>query len=652
VVVGSSVTEDLWLEDAEDPKVIAWAKEQSREAIRSLRGLSRQLYPRIRRYHGVRTLLSVAASKDGCYTLSVDSSSYKVRLLGRDGVRRLLVDSRRLGRDMVIPPFGLQVRREGDCIAYTFTRGGGDEGVTRIIDIRDGETLDELSGIIGSIAWIDRNRYYYVRHYRREATPDGVGPPATRVFLREDGREEMVFGNGVPTNHFIAVQASSDGSKALVTISYGWTRSTVHAGDLRDPGGWVKLMESEAPITPLDYVNGEYYLVAHERGMGAVVRVDGDGKKVGVVEAPHPLQGAAVAGDRLVCQYLVNAHARLALYTLGGRLVKSFVLKPPGTLLGPNQATTYGAEAYFAYSSFTIPYRVYRLRDGRLDVLESRELGIDVRVRDLWAESRDGTKVHAFLASRRGTRPRKLLVYGYGGFRISLTPTFMPHIIPFLEGGGDFVMCNLRGGLEYGEEWHREGMREKKINVFHDFIAVLERLRAGGARVVAMGASNGGLLVAATLTMRPELLDGAIIGYPVLDLLRFHRLHVGRAWVPEYGDPDDPRDAEFLRRYSPYHNLREGVVYPPTFIYTGLHDDRVHPSHAYRFYAKMRRLGAPALLRVEASSGHAGARPQARVRERADIMAFAYKVLSLTLGPGPSPPSRTRHKGKSTRIHS
>jgi prolyl oligopeptidase len=172
-------------------------------------------------------------------------------------------------------------------------------------------------------------------------------------------------------------------------------------------------------------------------------------------------------------------------------------------------------------------------------------------------------------------------------------------------------------------------MRDKKQNVFNDFIAVAEYLKKIGAKVVILGRSNGGLLVGAVLTQRPDVIDGAVIGYPVLDMLRFHKLFIGEAWVSEYGDPENPEDVAFLVKYSPYHNIKEGINYPPTLVFTGLHDDRVHPGHAYKFVAKLKHVGANILLRVEQSSGHAGATTETKAREYSEIMAFVYKVLDM-----------------------
>jgi len=231
-----------------------------------------------------------------------------------------------------------------------------------------------------------------------------------------------------------------------------------------------------------------------------------------------------------------------------------------------------------------------------------------------------------FVFKKKDSSLKRVIVYGYGGFNISLTPRYTPLIMPFVEDGGVYVVTNLRGGGEYGEEWHRQGMRENKQNVFDDFIACLKYFKELGARVAALGRSNGGLLVAATLTQAPHLFDSALIGYPVIDMLNYHRYHIGRAWIPEYGDPENPEDRRFLEKYSPLHNVKR-AKYPPILVFTGLNDDRVHPIHALKFTARLEEVNAPVYLRVEEESGHSGATPLTRIRESADILAFIYKTL-------------------------
>jgi len=614
----------IWLENIKDPKVTNWFLARNERARKFLKSTSDMLKPRIESYYSIPYVLLVRTSKIGNFILLRDGEAFKIKLMHPDGHLSELIDSKKLGKDAVLQ--WLYVSMEGDRFAFSYSIGGSDEGILRVMDTESLEILDELKGVVGEIVWLDKEKYYYARFYAKEKTPDGTSPPAERIFLREDGKEEMVFGTGVPTAHFIGVKRSSQASRALITISYGWTKSDVYAGKLEEPESWNLLYGgSDFLASPIDFVNGKYLVASYDRGgMGRIISVDEKGKVTDIVsEHEYPLQDAVATNDSIIANYLVNASSRLKIFDLYGKEIEEITPEPAGTI---DSLYSDGKKCIFKYESFYIPYRIYLLKNSKLKILDSREVNKNFKVEEFWVTSRDSTRIHAFKVQRKGEARKLALVYGYGGFGISLTPRFYPFIIPFLEDGGTFVVANLRGGKEYGEQWHRAGMREKKQNVFDDFIAVLEFLKYKGTKTVAFGVSNGGLLVGAVLTQRPELLDGALIGYPVLDMLRFHKLYIGKAWVPEYGDPDKPEDAAFLIKYSPYHNVAKRK-YPPVMLYTGLHDDRVHPAHAFKFAAKLEEIGAFYLLRVETKSGHSGATPQTKIEEYSDMMAFVYNIL-------------------------
>ena len=615
----------LWLEDIEDPRVVEWALRRDEKTRKLLADAASAIARRAAKLFSTPYVVTIKAGERGYFILERLPSSYRVRLLTRDGEDFTLVDSRDLGENVVIKQ--IYPSLHGDVLAFSAS-AGSDEGLARLIDVETGEVLDELWGVTYGFVWLDKHRYYYVRQYRREKTPDGVKPPASRVLLREDGSEEIVFGEGLPTAHYINLYPSTDGTRALLGVGYGWTWCKAYGGRLDDPSTWDLVYGTEEFIAyPVDWTANSYIVVSLEgEGYGRVLAVrEEGGSKVVVAETKYPLKGAALAGNALVVHYLVNASSSLLVYDLEGRRLGEINFEVPGTV---SSLSSYGGEAVFKYESFWIPYRLYRFRDGKLEVIESREVKGDFTVEDAWTESSDGTKIHMFVFRKKGVKTDKVLVYGYGGFGKALTPTFSLCRVLFVEDGGTFVMANVRGGGEYGEKWHKAGVREKRQKVFEDFMACIEYFKKKGAKVVATGVSNGGLLVGAVLTQRPGLLDGAVIGYPILDMLRFHKLYVGKYWVSEYGDPDNPKDAEYLLRYSPYHNVKK-TKYPPTLVYTGFKDDRVHPAHALKFVAKLEEVGAPVLLRVERESGHSGAGPRIKLKECVDVMAFIYKVLGL-----------------------
>ena len=616
----------LWLENLKDPRVEEWFSKRDKASRELLKGVAAKLRPRIERYYSIPYALLVRTSRKGHLVLLRDGREFRIKLIGSDGSAEELIDSTELGKDVVLQ--WVFASHEGDRFGFSYSFGGSDEGIFKIVETRSREVLDELTGIIGGVVWLDKDKYFYTRFYQKGKTPDGVASPAERVFLRENGKDEMVFGRGIPTSHFITLQKSTQDSKALLAVSYGWTRSDVYAGELKDPESWrLCYGKGDFIVWPVDYVDRRCLTASFDKGgMGRILAIKENGEADEVVgEQSYPLQEAVVAENKIVATYLSNASSILKIFGLDKTELEEVHPQPPGTI---DSLDSNGKECVFRYESFFVPYRVYILEKGKLKVLDSAEIQRQHEVKDLWVESKDSTRIHAFKVRKKDGKTRGVLAYSYGGFGIALTPKYYPFVIPFLEDGGTFAVANIRGGKELGEDWHRKGMREKKQNVFDDFMAVLEFFKQKGSRVVSFGISNGGLLIGAVLTQRPELLDGALIGYPVLDMLRFHKLYIGKAWVPEYGDPDNPKDAKFLVKYSPYHNMIK-KEYPSTMFYTGLHDDRVHPAHAFKFAAKLEEVGQSCLLRVETKSGHSGATPLTKLEEYADIMAFVYKTLRI-----------------------
>jgi len=625
----SSRDEYAWLENTDDPRVVAWARKEDRAARASVRKYSSTLYEQLVPFYHRPIMRTVRLTKKGVVLFLSDDRSYRVELLRTDGERELIADSTKLGKDVVIQ--AVQAKDDGSAVAIHHSEGGSDEGTVTIMEPGTGEVIDTLRGFIGSIAWIRDNDYYYTRTYRKEKAPDGVAPPTDRVFLREGEREELAFGKGLPTNTFVGVSASFDGSRALLDAYYGFERSRPYGGRLERPDSWVALYpETDASVTNIDHVGGRHLLLSFEKNLGEVLSVRGESKKVLIGEGDWPILEAAFVGDGLLCHYLADACSELVRYGLDGKVKRRMKFDVPGSITGEPAISVLGSEAVVSFSSFALPFRVYRVAGDGLHVLLSDELPGQYTVSEGHARSADGTRVHYFFTAKKGASPKKVLLFGYGGFRLSVTPTYNPAYLPLLEDGGALGYANLRGGLEHGEDWHKAGKRENKFNVFDDYLAVLAKLRHEGRKVVGFGRSNGGLLMGATMNARPDLFNGVLIGYPVLDMMAFHRLLMGRAWAPEYGDPDDPKDAKFLLKYSPYHNIRRGAKYPPIFIYTGLKDDRVHPAHAFKFLSRLRDAGADAALRVELKSGHIGTTPEMRMREEADKLAFVYTVLGMT----------------------
>ncbi|MEM1510129.1 MAG: prolyl oligopeptidase family serine peptidase [Thermoproteota archaeon] len=615
----------IWLENLEDPAVVNWVLEKNKKARELLSMCSRTLVKKLEKYYDIPTVVKVVVGKGWYYALIRESHSFRV-IRFNESRSEEIISSSELGHDVVIKD--LSADHEDDLLAFSYSIGGSDIGYLVLMKPSIKDVVDRLYGVIGDLVWLGRNRYYYVKIYYNQRTPDGVEPPATRVFLCEGGKEEMVFGKGLPSLYFVGLKKSMDSSKALVTVSYGWSRTDVYAGDLELPETWKLLYGGEDFISyPVDYVRGKYILVAFDdpEGTGRIISIsEGFAPEEIVRPIKYPIKEATLVNNFLLVHYLVDASSVLRIYDIRGNALRELNFVPKGYI---SSMDSNGSICVLKYESFTVPYRLYVFDGNVLKLLRSSELDGKYFVEELWVLSKDLTPVHVFRVRNREIDVRAVLAYGYGGFGIPLTPRFAPYILPLLEDGFEYIVANLRGGGEYGEKWHRAGMRDKKQKVFDDFIVVLERLKSEGKRVFVYGVSNGGLLVGAVLTQRPELLDGAIIGYPVLDMLRFDKLFIGKLWTTEFGNPDKNEDRKFLLEYSPYHNLKPGVKYPPVMLVTGLKDDRVHPAHSFKFAAKLEELKASYLLRVETESGHSGASPPRKIAEYADILAFIYRCL-------------------------
>jgi prolyl oligopeptidase len=619
----------IWLEDLSSPDVLRWIDLNDRRAREYVYDKSSVLYKRLLDL-SLEPIYYNFRITDLGYFYMMRSRDFRLGIIYRDGSSEDLVVSSSLGRDAIITSYF--VSRKGDLVAYYYSEGGRDLGRLDIIEISNKRLIDRIDGSIHSVVFLEGGRLYYVKFYRSRECPDGVRAPCSRVFLRDGGRDEMVFGEGVPTSNFIGLKQSVDGSRAMVTVFRGWNSSKIYAGSLGDPSSWSELYGGDYLSIPIDYVDGCYIVRTYDStGMGRILCLDGEKAKEVIRERGEYLESAFILDNIVAGIYITReCYNKMIYYSMDGRILSEYSPNTPSSIAITSEQA-YRGEAIIQETSFIQRYRVVKVSRDMLhgEVIRESRRREDFEVEHGWARSHDDTPIHYFIIRRRDIKPSKVVLYGYGGFGIALKPGYYLWSIPVIEDGGALVVANIRGGSEYGEAWHRAGMGRNKINVFMDFIAVAEDLKRRGARIVAHGRSNGGLLVGSVILMRPDLFEGGVIGYPVLDMLRFDKLYIGRAWVPEYGDPDNSEDREYLAGYSPYHNIKPGRTYPAVFLYTGLNDDRVHPAHALKFHARMIEYGYESYLRVERSSGHIGSTPEIVAKEMADYVGFIYKKLGL-----------------------
>jgi prolyl oligopeptidase len=368
-----------------------------------------------------------------------------------------------------------------------------------------------------------------------------------------------------------------------------------------------------------------------------------------IPQADETLEAVNVVADHFLATYLKDAHTRVRVFDLEGRHVRDVEFPGLGTAGGFGGKRT-DKETFYSFTSFTTPTTIYRydVASGESAVFKKPKVAFnpdDYQTEQVFYASKDGTRVPMFISSKKGLKrdgQNPTLLYGYGGFNVPMTPGFSPSSLVWMEMGGIYAVANLRGGGEYGEEWHQGGTKLKKQNVFDDFIAaaewLIEEKYTSTPKLAIYGGSNGGLLVGACMTQRPDLYGACLPAVGVMDMLRFHKFTIGWAWVDDYGSSDDPEQFKAIHAYSPLHNIRPGTCYPPTLITTADHDDRVVPAHSFKFAAALQAAQScdnPALIRIETRAGHGAGKPTAKIiEEAADRWAFLVKVLGISTSIG------------------
>jgi prolyl oligopeptidase len=648
-----------WLENVDDPEVRAWVDEQNRltrshldrlpgrDAMKSR--LTELLdYPR----HGLPVKKGdwVFASKnDGLQNQSV---LYKRR--GPHGTPEVLLDPNALSPDGTIALGATGYSADGALLAYGLSQSGSDWQVIRVRDVATAaDRPDKLERVrFTSIAWApDASGFYYCRYAENEEHFQKLyfhrlGEPQGRDRLVYERPEDKDLGFTAATSH--------DGRWLVVQVWKGTaSQNEIFVQRLDGTGALQGLFTGfTADFDFVEAAGGRLYFETDQAApRRRIVAVDMDAPGRVPVEVVPQHATDVVGMSRIVNGHLAvasmhNAHHRLRLYTLDGRLRQEVELPALGSISGLSGHPD-DPDCFAGFSSFLFPTQSYRLdfAAGKLVLYQKAEMRFDPEpyvTRQVFYESKDGTKIPMFLVHRRGIGldgDNPVWLYGYGGFNISRTPGFSTSRLYWLEQGGIYAAPSLRGGGEFGEDWHRAGMLDKKQNVFDDFIAAAEWLIEHGytrpGRLAIEGRSNGGLLTAACAVQRPELFGAAVVGVPVIDMLRYHLFTIGSYWMPEYGDPRDPEHFKFLIAYSPLHNVVPGKGYPAMLITTADTDTRVHPSHAKKFAATVQACNVseqPILLRVETKAGHGAGKPTAKqIEESADQYGFVMDRLGMSI---------------------
>lgn len=582
---------------------------------------------------------------------------------GLAGETRLLLDPNQFARDGATALAEWEPARDGRFLLYAIQDGGTDWRTLKVLDVATGQTLDDTVEWVkySNLAWRhDGKGFYYSR----------FAPPGDDDRFQATTTGQMVYYHalGTPQSADRRIYATPDrpalGHTAEVTEDGRWLLITTASGtDERYELTLLSLTRANArPVTlvkGLDYAwsligavgDTLYFRTNRDAPRGRVVTLDarrpGAAPVPLVAERAETLAGASMVGNRIVLAYLSDARSEAELVDLAGNRVGKVPLPGIGTAAG------FGGEAgdcetFFSFSSFTTPAVIYRFdtATGQTSRFAAPDLRFDPErfvTEQVFYPSKDGTQVPMFLVRRKDVaaagKPAPTLLYGYGGFNISQTPAFSPVKLAWVEQGGTLAVANLRGGGEYGQAWHDAGRLANKQNVFDDFIAAGEYLKArgyaGAGQLAIEGRSNGGLLVGAVVNQRPDLFAAALPGVGVMDMLRFDRFTAGRYWVDDYGDPGKEADFRNLLAYSPYHNIRSGTAYPAILITTADTDDRVVPGHSFKYAAALQQASLgdrPRLIRIETRAGHGSGKPTDKIIEEfADQYAFIAHFTGLEL---------------------
>ncbi|EPX59043.1 Prolyl endopeptidase [Cystobacter fuscus DSM 2262] len=655
-----------WLEDERSPEVQAWMRAQdafTREHLARAPGRD-ALRRRFTELFYVESVSAPAVRGERYFYVRTHKDKEKAVLYWREGEKgeeRVLLDPNTWSADGTVSLGLWSPSWDGRKLAFTRKPNAADEAILHVLDVDSG-TWSEVDVIPGakyaSPSWTPDNASFYYEWLPTDPSiPVAERPGYTELRLHRLGTppdaDPVVHPRTGDPKTFLSGHVSRDGQYLFVYVTRGWSENDIWWKRVGEKD-FRLLVKGEGAKYSLDVWRDTFYVLTDEGApRQRVFRVEperpgrADWRELVPEDSVASLQGLHIVGGHLALEYLQEATTRVRLLTLTGEPVRDVAL--PGVGAASN---LYGLEdrdeAWFVFSSFVTPPQVYKtsVSTGRVETWARVDLPLEPErytVEQAFCRSKDGTRVPVFLVHRRDLKrdgDRPVLLTGYGGFNISLLPSFRASIFPWLDAGGVYAVANLRGGGEYGTAWHEAGRLHRKQNVFDDFHAVAEFLvrerytRPG--RLAISGGSNGGLLVGAAMTQRPELYGAVVCQVPLLDMVRYHLFGSGKTWIPEYGTADNPSDFQVIHAYSPYHHVRSGTAYPSLLMMAADHDDRVDPLHARKFVAAVQGAGspAPALLRIEANAGHGGSDQVAKAIESSvDLYAFLSSALGVTWAP-------------------
>ncbi|MGE0354269.1 MAG: prolyl oligopeptidase family protein [Gemmatimonadales bacterium] len=654
-----------WLEDSTSPATIAWTEAQNALTERQLASVPARAAIR-RRLEELLTIgaISVPAPLRGRYLYQLrEGKQNQPVLLARDGLQgedRVLFDPNALNPEGTTALDWFYPSDDGRLVAIGVSEDGSEDSVLQVVDMDTGSLLEDRipRTRAAEVAWLpDHSGFYYTRYPEPGTVPAGDEHYHRAVYfhaLGTDPAADPLEFRPAEKEHWPGAGLSPDGRWLLISVARSFDETDVFLKDRLVDGPLITVARDLPALFDVQVVRDRLYIRTNLEApnyrlyQADVSRPQQEHWRPLVLpRADAVLEGVSVTREWLLLSYLEQASSRLVVTDLKGEHPSEVDLGLPAGVFGIGVEWD-GEEALLGLSSFTLPPTIYRLdlTTRRLTLWRDVAAGIDssrYQTSQVRFASRDGTPVSMFIVHRKGvardgTAPAYLT--GYGGFNISLTPVFSRSTFLWLEAGGVLAIPNLRGGGEYGEAWHRAGMLEQKQHTFDDFIAAAEYLISEGytapARLAIAGGSNGGLLMGAVLTQRPDLFRAVVIQVPLLDMLRYHQFLIARLWIPEYGSADDPVQFDWLLAYSPYHHVTPGTRYPAVLLATAESDTRVHPMHARKMAARLQAATAsdhPVLLRLETRAGHGAGKPVSKLLdELTDTWTFVFGELQVAVG--------------------
>ncbi len=655
-----------WLEDPDSEDTKAWVEAQNKVTFGYLSELPRreQIKQRLTQLWNYERY-GIPFKEENRYFFfkndGLQNQSVLYTLTSLDAEPEVLLDPNTFSEDGTVALSGLAISEDGQLMAYGLSASGSDWKEWKVLNIQTRENLpDHLKWVkFSGVSWThDGQGFFYSRYdEQNEATKledinyyqklyyHKLGTPQSEdilIYHRPDQKEWM-FGAGV----------TEDGRYLIISVDRGTDpKNLIFYKDLQTPDSPVVELISEFEAN-YGFIDNEgslfWFRTDLDAPRGRVIAIDinnpvRENWQEVIPQTAETLEGVGLLNNQFVADYLKDARSSIKIFDLDGSFIREVELPGIGSA-GGFGGKRYDTETFYSFTSFTTPATIYRYDMGTGESRIFRQPQVDFNpdeyeTKQVFYQSQDGTRVPMFITHKKGLQldgNNPTLLYGYGGFSVSLTPYFSVSNLVWMEMGGVYAVPNLRGGGEYGEEWHQAGTKLNKQNVFDDFIAaaewLIDRQYTKPEKLAISGGSNGGLLVGACMTQRPELFGAALPAVGVMDMLRFHKFTIGWAWCSDYGSPDSPEEFKALYAYSPLHNLKPGTAYPATMITTADHDDRVVPAHSFKFAAALQAAHAgekPVLIRIETKAGHGAGKPTAKIIEEiADAWAFLVRSLNI-----------------------